>query len=326
MPGHILVTGSAGFIGSHLVDRLLGAGRTVVGLDNLSMGFERNFQHNMDHGGFRFVHGDILDRDLLVKESEGARAIVHLAAMKIPRYGKALETLQVNQRGTENVLEAGVAGGARVVFASTSDVYGKNPNLPFEEESDLVMGPPTVARWAYAVSKMFDEHLAFAYADAHDVEVVALRFFGSYGPRHHLSWWGGPQSVFIQQVLEGKEISIHGDGKQTRSFTYISDTVEGVFRAVEEPEAAGQVFNLGNDDEITILELATLIHRLIRGGEEPKITFVPYESFTGKRYEDVRRRVPDAGKAKRVLGVAAKIGLEEGMARTIEWHRREVGL
>jgi UDP-glucose 4-epimerase len=187
-----------------------------------------------------------------------------------------------------------------------------------------VIGPSTVARWSYAVSKLFDEHLAFAYQESYGLPVAVLRFFGSYGPRHHLSWWGGPQSVFIDAVLNDEEIPIHGDGLQTRSFTYVSDTVAGIYAAAIKPEANGEIFNIGSTHEITILDLARLIKRLCNTPGDLKLKFVPYESFTGSKYEDVRRRVPDTARCEKILGVRAVVGVEEGLHRTIEWQRRQM--
>jgi UDP-glucose 4-epimerase len=193
--------------------------------------------------------------------------------------------------------------------------------LPFSEDDDSVLGSSKVSRWSYAVSKLFDEHLAFAYQESFGIPVTVLRFFGSYGPRHHLSWWGGPQSVFIDAVLNDREIPIHGDGLQTRSFTYVSDTVEGIYAAIMKCEANGEIINIGSTHEITIVELAKMIKQLSKTSGELKLKFVPYESFTGKIYEDVRRRVPDLSRCERVLGVKAKVSLEAGLLRTIEWQR-----
>jgi UDP-glucose 4-epimerase len=207
------------------------------------------------------------------------------------------------------------------VLASTSDVYGRNPKLPFAEDDDSVIGSSKVARWSYAVSKLFDEHMGFAYQEAYGIPFTALRFFGSYGPRHHLSWWGGPQSVFIDAVLNDLEIPIHGDGRQTRSFTYVTDTVEGIYAAIAKPESNGEIINIGSTHEITILELAQTIKRLANTPRELKIKFIPYEAFSGGKYEDVRRRVPDVTKSERILGVKARVRIEEGLAKTIEWQR-----
>lgn len=320
-PEKILVTGVAGFIGSHLLDKLLAAGHQVVGIDNLSMGKLANIAHHFNNKAFKFLQRDITDKATFADLKDDFDCIVHLAAFKIPRYGKAIDTLKINYQGTENVLELARELNCKCVLASTSDVYGRNPKLPFNEDDNSVLGSSKVARWSYAVSKLFDEHLAFAYQESYDFPVVILRFFGSYGPRHHLSWWGGPQSVFIEEILNGGEIQIHGDGLQTRSFTYISDTVAGIYAATVKPEANGEIFNIGSNHEITILELAKTIKRLSDTSGSLKIRFVPYESFTGGKYEDVRRRVPDSSRCEQILGVKAQIGLEEGLLQTIAWHR-----
>lgn len=323
MSRKVLITGVAGFLGSHLLDRLIADGDEVIGVDNLSMGRRDNIEHHLGAGSrFTFLERDVTDPEVFADLPREIDCIVHLAAFKIPRYGKALETLRVNSKGGEHVLELARRLGCKCVLASTSDVYGRNPEVPFAETDDLVYGPSTVTRWAYAVSKLHDEHLALAYQDAYGFPVTLLRFFGSYGPRHHLSWWGGPQSVFIDAVLDDEEIPIHGDGLQTRSFTYVSDTVAGTAAAIERPEADGEVLNIGSTIEITILELAQTIKRLSGTPGEPKIRLVPYESFAGGKYEDVRRRVPDIERCERILGVKAEVGLEEGLRETIAWQRK----
>lgn len=318
----ILVTGGAGFLGSNLTGRLLDAGHEVLNIDNLSMGRIENIEEYQSNTNYEFVEADVTEHTVLDDLPGRIDCIVHLAAFKIPRYGKALDTLQINYRGTENVLELARRLECKCVLASTSDVYGRNPELPFSEEhSDSVIGSSKAPRWAYAVSKLFDEHLAFAYQDTYGFPVTLLRFFGSYGPRQHLTWWGGPQSVFIDAVLRDQVIPIHGDGSQTRSFTYVSDTVEGIYQSIVRSEADGEVINIGATSEITILELANKIKKLSETPGELKIEFVPYESFTGKKYEDVMRRVPDTSLCKELLGVEAKVGLDEGLAKTIEWQR-----
>ena len=317
----VLVTGVAGFLGSHLLDRLMAGGHTVVGIDNLSMGSRANIAHHLSNPRFSFLEKDVVNTATFTALESDFDCVVHLAAFKIPRYGKAIDTLRINYQGSDNVLQFATRVECKCVIASTSDIYGRNPKLPFGENDDSVIGTSKVARWAYAVSKLFDEHLAFAYQDSYGIPVTVLRFFGSYGPRQHLSWWGGPQSVFIEVALQGKEIPIHGDGLQTRSFTYVSDTVEGIYAATVNPQANGEIFNIGSTHEVTILDLAKIIHRLSGAPGEANIRFVPYESFTGKAYEDVRRRVPDVTRCVEVLGVAAKVGLEEGLLKTIAWQR-----
>ncbi len=325
MAAPYLVTGCAGFLGSNLVNRMLEAGHEVVGIDNLSMGRLENLGDCRDHPRFRFVQADVTDPAALAGLDSACEAIVHLAAFKIPRYGKAIDTLKINYRGTENTLDFAHRAGCKLVLASTSDVYGRNPKLPFSEEgSDSVIGNSKSPRWAYAISKLFDEHLALAYQDAYGFPVTILRFFGSYGPNQPLSWWGGPPPVFIDCVLSGKPIPIHGDGSQTRSFTYVSDTVEGIYQATVRPEANGEIINIGSTQEITILDLARRIKRLSGTPGDLDVEFVPYASFTGRKYEDVMRRVPDVTLCEQLLGVRAKVDIDEGLARTIEWQRGAV--
>ncbi|MGZ5037438.1 MAG: NAD-dependent epimerase/dehydratase family protein [Usitatibacter sp.] len=313
----ILITGVAGFIGSNVATDLLEKGYEVVGVDNMSQGDKLNMLPFVDHPRFSMHYVDIRDEAALKAATRGCKTIVHLAAYKIPRYTDALDTLLINSAGSENVLKAAIEQNAKVVAASTSDVYGKNPKVPFTEESDLVMGNPDVRRWAYAISKMFEEQMLFAYQQRYGIPFVALRFFGGYGPNQNLTWWGGPQSVFINKALDDEEIEVHGDGQQTRSFTYISDHVSGIVKTVEMDAANNLVFNLGNTREITILALAQLIWRLVRGDEPPKIKLIPYQTF-GK-YEDVMRRIPDITRARTILGFEPRVDLEEGLRRTIEW-------
>lgn len=323
----ILVTGVAGFIGSNLTQALLERGHHVIGVDNLSQGEKLNMAGFADHPAFAFHQEDICDRPVMRDVAAGSDVIVHLAAYKIPRYSDALDTLRINGVGSESMLDAALAAGAKFVAASTSDVYGKNPQVPFSEESNLVIGNPDVKRWAYAISKMFEEQMMFAYRDRHQLRVVAMRFFGGYGPHQNLTWWGGPQSVFIDCALDDEELELHGDGSQTRSFTHISDHVDGIVRCVEKPEADNKVFNLGNTREITIRGLAELIWGIVRPGEAPKMKLRPYESF-GK-YEDVVRRVPDITRARTLLGFEPKVDLEDGLRQTIRWQiqrRRALGI
>ena len=322
IPKKILVTGVAGYIGSNLLIKLMENGHEVVGIDNLSMGRLENIQQYMEHENFQFLERDVTKAESFADLGDDIDCIVHLAAFKIPRYGKAIDTLKINYLGTECVLDFARRINKKCVLASTSDVYGRNPNLPFSEEhSDSVIGSSLSARWSYAVSKLFDEHLAFAYQDAYGFPVTLLRFFGSYGPRMHLSWWGGPPPVFMEAVLNDKVIPIHGDGMQTRSFTYATDTVDGTYAAIVTPEANGDIFNVGSTYEITILDFAKLIKELSNTPGELKYELVPYESFTGKKYEDVMRRVPDTTHSEKVLGVKAHVTLEEGLKKTLEWYR-----
>jgi UDP-glucose 4-epimerase len=318
----ILITGVAGFLGSNLLGKLLDAGHRVVGIDNLSMGSMSNIYPHLKNPAFRFVKADAMEKATFDRISEDVSCVVHLAAFKIPRYGKAIDTLQINYHCTDNVLQFARTRGCKCVLASTSDVYGRNPDVPFSEEgSDCVIGDSQSPRWAYAVSKLFDEHLALAYQDAYGFPVVLLRFFGSYGPGQPLSWWGGPPPVFIDAVLNDKAVPVHGDGKQTRSFTYVTDTVDGIYASITRDAANGKVLNIGSSEEVTIVELAHRIHKASGKKGSPRIEFVPYESFTGKKYEDVRRRVPDTTLAENILDFKARVSLDDGLRKTIEWQR-----
>lgn len=314
----ILITGVAGFIGANLAEALLGRGYRILGIDNLSQGGLHNLAEFERHPAFEFHQADVRDAPAVRNLVERADSVVHLAAFKIPRYGNAMDTLKINTHGTRNVLEAAAERKCRVLVASTSDVYGRNPEIPFHEDSDLWMGPSSIKRWAYAISKMYDEHLCFAYQEEYGLPVVILRFFGGYGPRQNTTWWGGPQAVFIGAALRNETMEIHGDGKQTRSFTYISDHVDGLVRCIENDAAPGEIFNLGNTEEITIFDLAMLVWRLAGKGE-PKYKLISYRDF-GK-YEDVRRRVPDISKARKILGFEPQVDIEEGLVRTIAWQR-----
>jgi UDP-glucose 4-epimerase len=317
----ILVTGAAGFIGSNLTAELLRRGHAVVGVDNLSQGSLLNLSDVVSHTSFDFREVDIRDERAMLAAADDCDVIVHLAAYKIPRYGDAYETLMINGFGSEIVAQTAAKTKTKIVAASTSDVYGKNPHVPFSETMDSVIGNPHVRRWAYAISKMFEEQLLLACHERFGIDVVILRFFGGYGPNQNLTWWGGPQSVFIERALDGETLPIHGDGRQTRSFTYVSDHVDGIVAAVETPNADNLVINIGAVEEITILGLAELIWRLINGpGSLPRIELIPYESFG--RYEDVPRRVPDITRARELLGFEPKVDLETGLRETIEWQTK----
>jgi len=313
------VTGAAGFIGSHLCDRLLAEGDHVIGVDDLSRGTLVNLERSLDKPGFTLEVMDCTRRRDLGHVFRGCDVVVHLAAQKIPRYGGTLMTLEANVAGMNAASHAALANDADLIVASTSDVYG-NGAPPFREDDALVLGPPTTRRWAYATSKLFDEHLVLALAEERELRVTILRFFGSYGPRNHPSWWGGPQAAFFEALLDGETIEIHGDGLQTRTFTFVEDTVDGVVRAIRTPEARGEIINIGGNTPTTILELAELTQTTLGIPKPLRARFVPYEALPG-RYQDVRHRVPDTTKALRVLGHMASITLEEGLESTAEWHR-----
>jgi nucleoside-diphosphate-sugar epimerase len=319
MTQRVGVTGAAGFIGSHLCARLLSEGHDVVGVDDFSFGSLANLESCLENSRFRFENLDCGRRRELRSVFDGCDAIVHLAAMKIPRYGGAVRTLESNVAGVAAATSVALALDADLIVTSTSDVYGNAP-APFVEDGPIVLGPPTTRRWAYAASKLYDEHIVLALAEERGLRATILRLFNVYGPNNHLSWWGGPVVTFYEALLRGQMIDIHGDGQQVRTFTYVEDTVDALVRALRAPEARGEVINVGASSPVTILELAGLVQETLGIPQPLRARFVPYESFPG-RYQDVRHRVPDVSKARRLLGFMAEVSLEDGLRRSLDWHR-----
>jgi UDP-glucose 4-epimerase len=316
----IFITGIAGFIGSNLAKRLLELGHTVIGIDNLSYGNRSNISALLPNKNFLFIQGDVCNPFVYNKiESD---VIVHLASQKIPRYTNALRTLEENNIMLKNIVALCLHNKSRLIFSSTSDVYGKNLQTPINEESDLILGPTKVKRWAYATSKIHAEQYIIACNEECDLKYAIARFFGTYGPNQNLTWWGGPQSTFIQKAFANEPIEIHGDGSQTRTFTYIEDTVSALVHLIESEKSNGEIFNVGAlpHEEISICDLASFIWKLVNGMESsPKLNFIPYETFG--RYEDVMRRVPDINKLKEYFGFTPQYTLEEGLKLTIEWQK-----
>lgn len=314
----VLVTGVAGFVGSNLAGALLKDGHAVVGIDNFSFGERRNIEPFLEDSAFEFREVDLASPGAL----EGLKAdkIVHLASHKIPRYTSAFETLSTNNKMLQAVLSKAHDEDMQLIFASTSDIYGKNPDLPYKEASNSVLGPTTVKRWAYATSKIYSEQLIQAWHQDFGLKYTIMRFFGSYGPNQNTTWWGGPQSVFIQKILEGEPLEVHGDGLQTRTFTYVDDTVQGIVRCITDPAAVNEIFNIAGepDQEITIIDLARTVAELMED-DQPQIQMIPYETFGN--YEDVRRRIPCIDKIKTMLGYEPKTPLREGLLKTIAWQR-----
>jgi UDP-glucose 4-epimerase len=314
----ILITGVAGMIGSHLSEELLGKGYEVIGIDDLSYGKLDNISQSINHPNFKFYKVNILDFETLKILSKDVATIIHLAAVKkIAEKDISLPTLQVNTKGTENVLEAAKMWGCKVVFASTSDVYGTSPHLPLNEDGDLLIGPSLIRRWSYAVSKLYGEQLAFAFYHDHKIPIVVIRYFGAFSHRSNFSWSGGHIPIFIKSILQNEEIIIHGDGQQTRSMGFVSDLVRGTILALESDNAVGEIINIGNDEEMSVLDSAKLIGKIANTGHEPKIKFVPMSEVFGK-YKDIQRRVPDLAKAKKLLGYEPQVKLEDAIRTTIQ--------
>ncbi|MBI3121344.1 MAG: GDP-mannose 4,6-dehydratase [candidate division NC10 bacterium] len=316
----VLITGGAGYIGSHLVDALIKRGNEVLVIDNLSTGKIENLRHLLGHPSFHFINDSILNEPLLERFVPSMDLIFHLAAAVGVRnvLQDPLAAINTNVRGTEVVLGLAFKYWKRLVLASTSEIYGKASHVPFREDDDRVLGSTAVARWSYSMSKAVDEHFAFAYA-AKGLPVSIVRYFNSYGPRLDERGYGSVVANFIRQALRGDSITVHGDGKQTRCFTYIEDAVAGTLLAGEVKEALGEAFNIGSTRESSILDLAKAIKRLTRS--KSPIEFVAYEAYYGEGFEDTRRRVPSADKAKRLLGFTAKVDLEAGLKKTIAWCR-----
>jgi UDP-glucose 4-epimerase len=314
----VLVTGGAGFIGSHLADHWLAQGAQVTVIDNLSTGRRQNLEHQTGCPRFRFVEGDVQDRAVMTALVDQHDIVFHLAAVVGVRHVLAdpLQGILTNVHGTEMVLSLAQQVHRRVVFASTSEIYGKNPRVPFAEDDPSVLGPTRVARWSYAASKILDEHLCMAYY-ARGLPVSIVRYFNAYGPRLDPQGYGSVVASFITQALARQPLTVHGDGAQTRCFTYVQDTVEGTVSAAQHDEALGQAFNIGSDAEISILELADTILRLT--GSDAGKALVPYQQAYGTGFEDTLRRVPDVRKARDILGFCSRVPLEQGLSRTIAW-------
>jgi len=321
------VTGGAGFIGSHLCESLVKLGAEVVCFDNLSSGKRDYISSLLDRPNFQFIKGDSQSPSDVREALAGVDVVFHLAAkVGVKRYVEdPLDVIKVNVYGTHNLLEAAVeADVKRFVFASTSEVYGKNPKVPLTEESDRILGPPLIDRWCYSSAKALDEHLCNSYFRRFELPVVILRYFNIYGPRQETSDYGGVVSIFIRRVLQDEPPLAHGDGTQTRSFTYVSDAVDATIRAASEKEAVGETFNLGSQRETTINELAEAVIKLTGKYGRLKPRHVPHKEFYGVWYEDISRRVPDITKAKKILMFEPKVTLEEGLRKTIEWYTQNL--
>ena len=319
-----LITGGAGFIGSHLAERLVARGERVTVLDNLSTGSLDNIAHLVDSGAVDFHFGSIQERDTVERLIGESDFVVHFAAALGVKLilEKPVESMETNVTGTHVVLEAAARNRTPVLIASTSEVYGKSNKIPFCEDDDVVLGATRKSRWSYAASKMLDEFLALAYWEEKQLPAIVVRFFNTVGPRQNARY-GMVLPTFVRQALEDAPITIHGDGKQTRCFCDVRDTVEAVTRLID-AQPFGEVFNIGSTQEISIEELALLVRE--RLGSRSRILYTPYDQAYSSGYEDMQRRVPSVEKLYAHTGFRPQITLPEIIDRTAAHLRTSLAL
>jgi UDP-glucose 4-epimerase len=304
-----LITGGAGFIGSHLTDALIERGDSVTILDNLTTGNTDNIKHLLSHPNFAFVEGSILDTEALDGLVASSDHVLHLAAAVgvFNIIDKPLDSLTTNLRGTENVLEAATKHNKEVLIASSSEIYGKNSSVPLHEESDRIVGSPLKSRWSYSEAKAIDESMAIFYHFEKKLTVRIVRLFNTVGPRQ-VGHYGMVVPRFVEAALKNEPITIYGSGTQSRCFCHVYDAVRGILAVIDSSETIGEAFNIGNDHEVSIEELAEAIIK--QTGSISQITKIPYEEAYSAGFEDMQRRVPDISKAKSTIGWSPNLTLE----------------
>ena len=315
-----LITGGAGFIGSHLAERLLQLEHDVLVLDNLSTGSIENIAHLKTEKRFSYVIDSVTSESLLAEMVDSSDVVFHLAAAVGVKLivEQPVHTIETNVHGTEVVLKHANKKKKLVFIASTSEVYGKSADVPFRESSDVVLGPSAKHRWAYACSKLIDEFLALAYWKEKKLPVVIVRLFNTVGPRQ-TGQYGMVLPTFVRQALSGHPITVFGDGTQSRSFTYVSDVVDALIALASERRAVGEVFNIGNTGEISIADLAARVKALT--ASDSPIQLVPYDQAYEAGFEDMPRRVPDISKLRALVGYEPKVELDEIILRVIDYIR-----
>ncbi|MBI2834825.1 MAG: GDP-mannose 4,6-dehydratase [Acidobacteria bacterium] len=321
----VLITGGAGFIGSHLAEALLTGGHEVYALDDLSTGSMDNIEHLKANRKFHYTIDSVANEPVLAEQIDRCDVIFHLAAaVGVKLIVEApVRTIETNVHGTEVVLKHANKKKKLVVIASTSEVYGKSATVPFREDADLVLGPTTKHRWAYACSKAIDEFLALAYWKEKRLPVIILRLFNTVGPRQ-TGRYGMVIPTFVRQALLGQPITVFGDGSQSRSFTYVGDVVKAMMTLAREPRAVGEVFNIGNGQEITIRALAERIKAITASSSE--IVTIPYDRAYEAGFEDMPRRVPDISKIQALVGYEPRVQLDEILATVVSSFQETVGL
>jgi UDP-glucose 4-epimerase len=310
MTKNALVTGGAGFIGSHLCEHLLASGQKVVVVDDLSTGSIANIQHLFSNNNFKFIEGSVCDEDLMREVIEQVDCIYHLAAAVGVNLivEKPVHTIETNIHGTEVVLSAANQFGKKVLITSTSEVFGKNEQVPFKEDDDTVLGSTKFSRWSYACSKAIDEFLALAYRRQYGLAVVIVRLFNTIGPRQ-TGRYGMVVPRFIDWALKNEPVLIYGSGKQSRSFTYVGDVIKATAALMELKEAEGEVFNIGSAEEISIEKLADKV--IEKTHSKSRKEYVPYSKAYGEGFDDMQRRLPCLEKIRRAIGYEPKVGLDE---------------
>jgi len=315
-----LITGGAGFIGSHLAEALLARGDRVAVLDNLSTGSMQNIRDLKKQGGFEYVIDDVLNQRLLAEMVDDADVVYHLAAAVGVKLvvESPVRTIETNLKGTQVVLEAAAKKRKKVLLTSTSEVYGKSTKIPFSEDNDLLIGPSNKGRWSYACSKLMDEFLAIAYWKERKLPVVIARLFNTVGPRQ-TGRYGMVIPSFVRQALTNKPITIYGSGKQRRTFGYVGDVVGALMALMDAGKTQGEVFNVGNETEISIEDLAKLVKKMT--GSRSKLVYIPYDDAYEAGFEDMPRRVPNLTKVKQCIGYQPRTQLAEILQNVIEYER-----
>ena len=316
----ILITGGAGFIGSHLADALIERGDRVAIIDDLSTGAVANIRHLKGHPNFSYTLDTIANEAVLAELIDESDAVVHLAAAVGVQLivQSPVRTIETNVNGTELVLRWAAKKGKTVLIASTSEVYGKSERAPFREDDDLVLGPSTINRWSYACSKLLDEFLALAYHKERDLPVIIARLFNTVGPRQ-TGRYGMVVPRFVRAALRDVPLRVYGDGQQTRCFCYVGDTVRALIALLDHPDAVGKVFNVGNPQEVSILELAQRVVKLAESSSP--IMLVPYEHAYEAGFEDMRRRVPDISRLTALTGFRPTLDLDDIIRTVIEYEQ-----
>ncbi len=319
----VLVTGGAGFIGSHLCEALLKRGDEVYTIDDLSTGSIQNIDHLKENSLFHYTIDSIMNRSVMAELVDMCDTVFHLAAAVGVKLivESPVNTIETNVYGTEMVLQLAAKKKRKVIIASTSEVYGKNEKIPFREDDDMVLGATTKARWSYACSKAVDEFLSLAYYKEKGLPVVVARLFNTVGPRQ-TGMYGMVIPTLVRQALNGEDMTVFGSGKQTRSFTYVNDVVKALIRLTEHDGAVGQVFNIGNNQEISIEDLALLIKRLTKS--ESEIVYISYDKAYQEGFEDMMQRVPDISKIGALINYKPSLGID-GILETVIDNMKEKG-